>query len=63
MRLIIMRFGVWGEKKMERLTSQLSEQFKRSRDLKERIKGNLKRIGYEIESSTSLLYIKSSICR
>jgi len=34
--------------KMERLTLQLSEQFARSRELEEKIKENLKRIGYEL---------------
>ncbi len=37
----------FGEK-MERLTLQLSEQFVRSRELEEKIKENLKRIGYEL---------------
>ncbi|KXS43710.1 MAG: N-6 DNA methylase [Methanolobus sp. T82-4] len=36
------------EEKMERLTSQLSEQFEKSRELEERIKENLKGIGYEL---------------
>ncbi len=34
--------------KMERLTLQLSEQFARSKELEEKIKENLKRIGYEL---------------
>jgi len=34
--------------KMQRLTSELSEQFKRSKELEEEIKKNLERIGFEI---------------
>jgi type I restriction enzyme M protein len=37
----------FGEK-MERLTLQLSEQFFRYKELEEKIKENLKRIGYEL---------------
>ncbi|MDN5309169.1 MAG: type restriction enzyme protein [Methanolobus sp.] len=36
------------EEKMERLTSQLSEQFEQSRELEEKIRANLKKIGYGI---------------
>jgi type I restriction enzyme M protein len=36
------------EEKMERLTTQLAEQFRESRELEERIKENLKGIGYEL---------------
>lgn len=35
------------EEKMERLTSELAEQFKESRELEERIRGNLKGIGFD----------------
>jgi len=37
------------EEKMKRLTSDLSEQFKESKILEEKIKENLKKIGYEIK--------------
>lgn len=37
------------EEKMGRLTKELSEQFKQSKELEERIKGNLKSIGFEIK--------------
>lgn len=37
------------EKKMDRLTKQLSEQFKQSDELEELIKQNLARIGYELK--------------
>jgi type I restriction enzyme M protein len=36
------------EEKMERLTTQLAEQFRESRELEERIRENLKGIGYEL---------------
>jgi type I restriction enzyme M protein len=36
------------EEKMERLTTQLAEQFRESWELEERIKENLKGIGYDI---------------
>lgn len=37
------------EEKMKRLTAELSEQFKESKELEERIRENLKEIGYEIK--------------
>jgi type I restriction enzyme M protein len=37
------------EEKMKELTSELSEQFKESKELEERIKKNLKDIGFEIK--------------
>ncbi|MCS3924898.1 SAM-dependent methyltransferase [Methanosalsum natronophilum] len=36
------------EEKMERLTSQLSEQFKKSNELEDKIRDNLREIGYEL---------------
>jgi len=36
------------EEKMQRLTSELSEQFKESKDLEAKIKENLKKVGFEI---------------
>ena len=35
------------EEKMQRLTSELSEQFKKSRNLEDEIRKNLERIGFE----------------
>ncbi len=40
--------GIPFEEKMEQLTATLSEQMKTSNELDERIKGNLKELGYEI---------------
>lgn len=37
------------EKKMKRLTAELSEQFKKSKELEQEIKKNLKMVGYEIK--------------
>lgn len=36
------------EEKMKKLTSELSGQFKKSKDLEKEIKNNLKGLGYEI---------------
>jgi len=36
------------EEKMERLTSELAEQFKQSKELEAKIKENLKKVGFEI---------------
>lgn len=36
------------EEKMQKLTSELSEQFKKSEELEEKIKANLKELGYEL---------------
>jgi len=36
------------EKKMERLTAELSEQFRKSEELEKKIKGNLAGPGYEL---------------
>jgi type I restriction enzyme M protein len=36
------------EEKMERLTAELSEQFRKSEELEKKIKENLSRLGYEI---------------
>ena len=40
--------GILFEEKMENLTSELSEQFLKSRELEERIRVNLKSIGFEV---------------
>ncbi len=40
--------GIPFEQKMEKLTSELAEQFKESKSLEEKIKSNLKGIGYEL---------------
>jgi type I restriction enzyme M protein len=40
--------GIPFEEKMERLTSELSELFNESKTLEEKIKANLRGIGYDI---------------
>jgi type I restriction enzyme M protein len=40
--------GIPFEEKMENLTSELAEQFVRSRELEEKIRENLKSIGFEV---------------
>ena len=44
--------GIPFEVKMKALTTQLAEQFARGRELEERIRENLKRIGYEIDDGS-----------
>ena len=41
--------GIPFEEKMEKLTSELAEQFRQSKELEERIRENLKNIGFELE--------------
>ena len=38
------------EKKMKRLTNDLSEQFNQSKELEKKVKENLEKIGYELKN-------------